>query len=69
MSGMTIGADGEVVNSVTIENAEGMKTQKVGDNGQVYLGQDYGGETVIVAWSLEGKPDETDESESDDTED
>ena len=68
MSGMTIGADGEMVNSVTIENAEGMKTQKVGDNGQVYLGQDYGGETVIVAWRLERKPDETDDSESEDSE-
>jgi hypothetical protein len=65
---MTIGADGEVTNSVTIENAEAMKTQKVGANGQVYLGQDYGGKQVVVAFRVEGEPEETDESDSKDTE-
>lgn len=68
VSSMTIGADGEVTNTVTIENAEAMKTQKVGDNGQVYLGKEYGGQQVVVAFRVEGEPDETDDSDSEDSE-
>lgn len=69
MSGTTIGADGEVITSVTIENADELKTRKVGENGQVYLGKDYSGERVVAAFRvIEEEKDESDVSESEDTE-
>jgi hypothetical protein len=69
VSGTTIGADGEVITSVTIENADELKTRKVGENGQVYLGKDYSGERVVAAFRvIEEENDETDVSEPEDTE-
>lgn len=55
--------------SVTIENADELKTRKVSDGGQVYLGKHYGGQTVTLAFRVEGQEPETDDSESEDTED
>lgn len=68
VSGMTIDAEGETVTSVTIENADELRTRRVSDGGQVYLGQDYGGQTVTFAFRVEGQDDETDDSDSEDTE-
>ena len=69
VSGTTIGADGEVISSVTIENADELKTRKVGENGQVYLGKDYSGERVIAAFRvIEEDETETSGSDSEDTE-
>lgn len=68
MSGMTIGADGEALTSVTIENADELKTRKVSEGGQVYLGKDYGGQTVTFAFRVEEEDDETDDSDPEDTE-
>jgi len=69
VSGTTIGTDGEVITSVTIENADELKTRKVGENGQVYLGKDYGGERVVAAFRvIEDEENETDSSDSEDTE-
>lgn len=69
MSGTTIGTDGEVITSVTIENADELKTRKVGENGQVYLGKDYSGERVVAAFRvIEAEENETDGSDSEDTE-
>jgi len=69
VSGTTIGADGEVITSVTIENADELKTRKVGENGQVYLGKDYSGERVIAVFRvIEEENSENDVSESEDTE-
>jgi len=65
---MTVGADGEAITSVTIENADELKTRKVSEGGQVYLGKDYGGETVTLAFRVEEQDDETDGSDSEDTE-
>jgi hypothetical protein len=53
--GIKVGADGPVTSSVTIENPDELKTQKVGENGQVYLGKEYGGEEVLVAFRVENK--------------
>ena len=69
VSGTTIGTDGEVITSVTIENADELKTRKVGENGQVYLGKDYSGERVVAAFRvIEAEENETDGSDSEDTE-
>ena len=67
MSGMTIDAEGDVTNSVTIENAEQLKTRKVGEGGQVYLGKEYGGKQVTVTFRVEGEAEETDVSDADDS--
>jgi hypothetical protein len=63
--GIKVGSDGPVASSVTIENPEQLKTQKVGDNGSVYLGKEYGGEEVLIAFRVE---DEDGVSEPEDTE-
>jgi hypothetical protein len=65
---MNIGADGEVTNSVTLENADELKTRKVGKNGQVYLGTAYAGHKVQVVFRSEGMAeDELDESDTEDS--
>ena len=68
MSGMTVDADGDVTNTVTIENADELKTRKVSEGGQVYLGKNYGGQTVTLAFRVEDQEAETDDSDSEDTE-
>jgi len=60
-----IGTDGPVMESVTIENADELKTQKVGDNGSVYLGKKYAGKQVTVAFRAH---DETDDSDAEGSE-
>lgn len=67
--GITIGADGPTTESVTLEGVDELKTQKVGDNGQIYLGKKYGGKKVMVAVRVEEDDEQTDVSESNDTED
>jgi hypothetical protein len=62
--GIKVGSDGPIASSVTIENPEQLKTQKVGDNGQVYLGKDYGGEEVLLAFRVEEESDVSDAEES-----
>lgn len=68
MSGTTIDADGEVWTTVTVENADELKTRKVGQNGQVYLGKDYEGQRVICVFRVLDEGEENDESDSEDTE-
>lgn len=68
MSGTTIDADGEVLSTVTVENADELKTRKVGENGQVYLGKDYGGQQVICVFRALDEDEENDDSDSEDTE-
>ena len=69
VSGTTIGADGEVITSVTVENADELKTRKVGKNGQVYLGKDYSGERVVAVFRvIEEEKEESDVPASEDTE-
>ena len=69
VSGTTIDADGEVITSVTVENADELKTRKVGKNGQVYLGKDYGGERVVAVFRvIEEEKEENDAPASEDTE-
>jgi len=63
MSGISIGSDAETTNTVTLENVEEVRTRKVGDNGQVYVGQDYGGKEILLAFRVEDEQnDENDES-------
>ena len=62
MSGISIGSDDETTNTVTLENVEEVRTRKVGDNGQVYVGQDYGGKEILLAFRVEEQNDENDES-------
>lgn len=61
---MTVEAEGETLTSVTIENADELKTRKVTEGGQVYLGKDYGGKRVTVAFRVEDEQPETDDSET-----
>ena len=65
---MKVGAEGEAITSVTIENADELKTRNVSESGQVYLGEKYGGETVTVAFRVEEQEAESDDSDSEDTE-
>jgi len=68
-TGINIGADGPTTESVTIENADGMKTAKVQDNGSVYIGRDVASEDIVLAWRVEDSDEnESTESESEDTE-
>ena len=65
---MTIGAEGAVTNSVTLENVEEVRTRKVGEGGQVYIGKQYSGEEVLVAFRVQESEDENDVSDAEDTE-
>lgn len=65
---ITVGTDGTATESVTLEGVDELKTQKVGDNGQVYLGTKYAGEKVMVAFRVEKDDEqETDASDSEDS--
>ena len=66
--GINIGAEGPTTESVTIENADGMKTANVQENGNVYVGRDVGGEDVLLVWRIEQNDEqENDESDAEDT--
>ena len=62
--GIKVGSDNPVTSSVTIENPEQLKTQKVGGNGQVYLGKDYSGEEVLLAFRVQKESDDSDAEDS-----
>ena len=66
--GITIGTDGPTTESVTLEGVDQLKTVKVGDSGQVYVGKQYAGEQVMLAVRVEQDDEtETDDTESDDS--
>jgi hypothetical protein len=53
VNGITIDADGPVTESVTLDGVDELKSAKVGQNGQVYVGRDYGGKQVLLAIRVE----------------
>ena len=73
MSEMTIGADGDTTNTVTLENVEEVRTRNVAEGGQIYVGQDYAGEQILLAFRVQEQDDEqeddSNESDAKDTED
>lgn len=70
MNGMTIGADGDTTNTVTLENVEEVRTRNVAEGGQVYVGQDYAGEQILLAFRVQEQANEqNDESDSTDAKD
>jgi hypothetical protein len=67
---MTIGADGDTTNTVTLENVEEVRTRNVAEGGQIYVGQDYAGEQILLAFRVQEQDDEQeDKSDSTDVED
>jgi hypothetical protein len=50
---------------ITLSNADGYKTNKVGKNGTVFVGREFAGETVTVAFRVE-QDEETEKIEADD---
>lgn len=67
MAEMRIGAEGDSHTTVTMENVDQLKTRKVSEGGQVFLGKEYGGKTVTVAFRIEDENDETDDSDAKDS--
>lgn len=64
---MRIDADGETTtNTVTLENVEEVRTRKVAEGGQVYVGQDYAGEQILLAFRVQEQADDQN-NESNDT--
>lgn len=68
MSKVDIGSEGPAPATVRLEDVAELKTVKVGDNGQVYLGKDYAGEHVLLAFRVQDEDQETDDTDSEDTE-
>lgn len=68
MSGMTIGADGETTNTVTLENVEEVRTRKVGQSGQVYVGEGYGGQEILFAFRVQEQDGENNDTDAEDSE-
>jgi hypothetical protein len=67
---MTIGADADTTNTVTLENVEEVRTRNVAEGGQIYVGQDYAGEQILLAFRVqEQDDDQEDKSDSTDAED
>lgn len=50
---------------ITLSNADGYKTNKVGKNGSVFVGREFAGETVTVAFRVE-QDEEKEKIEADD---
>jgi len=58
MEGITIGSKGDTTNTVTLENVEEVRTRNVAEGGQVYVGQDYAGEQILLAFRVQEQDDE-----------